>query len=415
MAGPKVVVTGGSGCLGSAVIQCLRDRLPDASLFALDISTPTTDSNNTPRVEYLQADICDASAIARIIGQIQPQVIIHTAGLVPSAAKRLGVGDAGLRKVNIEGTQNVLDAAKTAGSVIAFVHTSSCDVVKGDSWGDLKNVNESITPPQKFDEVYAETKAVSEHMVLSSASSYFKTAAIRTYGIIGSNDNNLVPLMAVTPRRISLGKGTNLYDFTCAENAALAHVLAVENLLSPSDEGSPSANGKAFFVTDQKPIPMRRLMEMIWECLDHGQVQHDSEEIQGNPIVVPIFLAYAIIWIMSLVAKAFRKPPFVTTDELGAGVSVRYFDNSLARDVLGYVPRARLEDSIRDAFSYLSCGNSDDDRNGWKIIRPLKVLPVDASFLDKLDNQSIARSHRYEGVAIVKSSLTREEISNAPL
>lgn len=64
--------------------------------------------------------------------------------------------------------------------------------------------------------------------------------------------------------------------------------------------------------------------------------------------------------------------------------------------------------------SYLSCGNSDDDRNGWKIIRPLKVLPVDASFPYKLDNQSIARSHRHEGVAIVKSSLTREEISNAP-
>lgn len=186
-------------------------------------------------------------------------------------------------------------------------------------------------------------------MVLSSASSSFKTTAIRTNGIIGPNDNNIIPLMAVAPRRISFGKGTNLYDFTSAENAAFAHVLAVENLLSTPREGSVSANGKAFFVTDQRPMPIRRLMEMIWECLDHGQVQHDSEQIQVKPFVVPISLAYAIIWIMSLLAKALRKPPMVTTDELGDGASVRYFDNSLARDVLGYVPRAKLEDSIADA------------------------------------------------------------------
>ncbi|TID22302.1 putative hexaprenyl pyrophosphate synthase [Venturia nashicola] len=348
MANPTVLITGSSGCLGGAVIQCLRDRLPDASLFALDISTPTTDKS-TPGVEYLQADICDTSAIPKILSRIQPQVIIHTAGLVPSAAWRLGVGDAGLRAVNTEGTQNLLDAARAAGSVVAFVYTSSCVVVKGDNWMDLEYVNESITPPQKFDELYAETKAIAEHKVLSSASSGFKTAAIRPCGIIGPNDNTLVPVMAVTPRRISIGRGTNLYDFTSAENAALAHVLAVENLLSPSKEGSLSANGKAFFVTDQRPMPMRRLMEMIWECLDHGQVQTNSEEIQGNPVVVPIVFVYALVWIVSLVANAFGKVPMFTAADLGAGVSARYFDNSLARDVLGYVPRARLEDSIRDA------------------------------------------------------------------
>lgn len=161
MASPKIVITGGSGCLGIAIFQCLRGRLPDVSLFVLDISTPATNGNSTPGVEYHQVDVCDASAISGLIAQIQPQVIVHTAGLVPSAAKRLGVGDAGLRKVNVGGTQNVLDAAKNAGSVIAFIHTSSCDVIKGDSWGHLRYVNESTTPPQKSDQVYAETKVLS--------------------------------------------------------------------------------------------------------------------------------------------------------------------------------------------------------------------------------------------------------------
>jgi len=160
MASLKVVVTGGSGCLGIAIVQRLRNRLPHALIHVLDISIPIKNGDSSSGVEYHQADVCDALAISSLITQIKPEVVIHTAGLIPSAAKRLGVGDVGLRKVNIDGTQNILNAAKSAGSVVAFVYTSSCDVVKGDSWGNLSNVDESITPPQKFDETYPETKVL---------------------------------------------------------------------------------------------------------------------------------------------------------------------------------------------------------------------------------------------------------------
>jgi nucleoside-diphosphate-sugar epimerase len=91
---------------------------------------------------------------------------------------------------------------------------------------------------------------------------------------------------------------------------------------------------------------MRRFMEMVWDCLDYGQVQSNDEEIQRPPFVIPVPLAYGIIWCLSLLAKLLRIPSWITTDELGNGVSVRYFDNSLARDVLGYIPENKLEDSI---------------------------------------------------------------------
>jgi sterol-4alpha-carboxylate 3-dehydrogenase (decarboxylating) len=158
MASFKVVITGGSGCLGIAIVQCLQARLPHALVCVLDVSTPFVDGSGVSDVDYHQVDVCDATAISNIITQIQPRVVIHTAGLIPSAAKRLGVGDVRLRKVNVEGTQNVLNAARSAASVVAFVHTSSCDVIKDDSWRDLSNANESITPPQKFNDAYAETK-----------------------------------------------------------------------------------------------------------------------------------------------------------------------------------------------------------------------------------------------------------------
>jgi sterol-4alpha-carboxylate 3-dehydrogenase (decarboxylating) len=192
-------------------------------------------------------------------------------------------------------------------------------------------------------------QAIAEHIVLSSASSSFKATAIRSHGIIGSNDNNIVPLLATAPRGISFGPGTNLYDFSSASNVALAHVLAVENLLSSSVEAAKSANGKAFFVTDGRPLPMRKIMEMIWECLDHDQIQSKTGKNQPSPFVIPVGLAYSIIWFLSSLAKALGQKPWISAGELGDSVSVRYFDNSRARDVLGYVPESKLEESIQAA------------------------------------------------------------------
>jgi sterol-4alpha-carboxylate 3-dehydrogenase (decarboxylating) len=125
-------------------------------IFVLDLSIHF--NSNTSNVVYHQIDICDATALSHLINNIQPQVLIHSAALIPNAAKRLGVGCEGLRRVNIQGTRNVLRAAKDTGSVQAFVYTSSCDVVKGDSWANLVNVDESCPLPQVFDEIYPETK-----------------------------------------------------------------------------------------------------------------------------------------------------------------------------------------------------------------------------------------------------------------
>jgi sterol-4alpha-carboxylate 3-dehydrogenase (decarboxylating) len=186
-------------------------------------------------------------------------------------------------------------------------------------------------------------------LVLSAASSQFKTTSIRSHGIIGLNDTNIVPLLAAAPRNISLGPGTNLFDFSSANNVALAHALAVENLLSSSTDPKKSANGKAFFVTDERPLQLRQITDMVWDCLDHSGVQNNTLTKRTFKFVIPIPIAYCIIWLLSFLAKLMGKEPKLSTSELGDSVSVRYFNNSRAREVLGYVPVAKLEDSIRDA------------------------------------------------------------------
>jgi sterol-4alpha-carboxylate 3-dehydrogenase (decarboxylating) len=164
----SIVVTGGLGCVGLAVTKCLLARISGAKIHILDVSLPASrdsfsfseEIETNPFVEYHKVNVTDYASTAAILQTVKPQVVIHTAGLVPNAARQLGFGDAYVEKVNVDGTRNVLNAARDAG-VKAFVLTSSCDVVKRNSWKDLINVSErpdDLDETEPFDSNYPATK-----------------------------------------------------------------------------------------------------------------------------------------------------------------------------------------------------------------------------------------------------------------
>lgn len=175
---------------------------------------------------------------------------------------------------------------------------------------------------------------------------------------MGTLDQNLFPLVATSPRKVSLGSGRNLYDFSSADNVGLAHVLAMNNLLGlysaigdgkqddddDDAERRESANRRAFFVTDGNPKPFRELQEMIWRVVDD-----DPEGSYGKYTVIPVWLFKAIIRVAGLFGKAAISP-----QEVGDAVSVRYYDIGEARRVLGYRPEQNkgLEESMKDAFEW---------------------------------------------------------------
>lgn len=171
----SVIITGGLGCVGLAITSCLSKRLTHASLHILDVSLPNDrhDFENNDHEEderlnkdvtqYHKIDVTDYASILEVFRVVKPRVVIHTAALIPNAAKELGVGDEGLTKTNVDGTQNVLDAARDVGAEV-LVLTSSCDVVKKNSWKDLVNVSEKdddLDANAQWDEKYPETKVTS--------------------------------------------------------------------------------------------------------------------------------------------------------------------------------------------------------------------------------------------------------------
>lgn len=160
--GKTILVTGGSGQIGIAILQDLQSHHSTATLHSLDLSIPaTTDARHISAVHYHAGSITDREVVNSLLGDVTPEVVFHTAGLIPQIAARLGKNT--LRdylEVNFEGTKIVLQESKANG-VRAFVLTSSADVVKGNSWDDLDGVDESFPVPKTFDGWYAESKVSS--------------------------------------------------------------------------------------------------------------------------------------------------------------------------------------------------------------------------------------------------------------
>ncbi|KAK7205097.1 putative hydroxysteroid dehydrogenase [Myxozyma melibiosi] len=343
-----ILLTGGTGCVGYAVTKALFAHYAASkpTLHILDIATPSPSASTfvVDVAQYHTADITDAAAVSALIASLAPDVIVHSAAVIPSAAGKARMSKQRLREVNVGGTRNVLEAAEKCGNVKAVVYTSSCDAVKPDSWMDFVNATEKDTADlvdaAKWDGDYARTKADAEKLVLSS-SWHFNTCAIRTHAVIGTHDQNLFPLIATSPRNISIGSGKNLYDFTSADNVGLAHVLAVDNLLS----ASATANRLAFFVTDGDPRPFRELQEMIWRTVDSSSSSSSSSppSTSTSYTKLPSWLVAGILRFIALFTT-----PAVSAAEIGDACATRYYDISLAKEVLGYVPGKTLLESMAD-------------------------------------------------------------------
>ncbi len=232
----KIIVTGGAGFIGSAVIRHIISQTDhevvnvDKLTYAANLETLESVSGDA-RYVFEQVDICDFEAMTRIFNQHQPDAIMHLAA--ESHVDRSIDGSKVFMETNVMGTYTLLEVARGYWNELendrkeAFrFHHISTDEVYG-SLGPTGLFTE--TTPYQPNSPYSSSKAASDHLV---------RAWHHTYGlpVVTSNCSNnyglyqfpekLVPLMilnALEGKPLPVyGKGDNVRDWLHVEDHASA-------------------------------------------------------------------------------------------------------------------------------------------------------------------------------------------------
>ncbi|XP_014556744.1 hypothetical protein COCVIDRAFT_99091 [Bipolaris victoriae FI3] len=339
MDSPHILITGGSGFLGTSIISALLNTTK-YTITALDISLPslgTQTFSSNPRVRYTRCDILDVPSLSKVFAETKPTAVIHTAGIFYVGTRRYSMKDRDtVFKVNVEGTRNVLEASKEH-DVKAFVYTSSIAVLCDDFSRDFKNADETW-PLGNTDTTYGQSKALAESLVLSSNSPSFATTALRPAPIFGPTDRICIPTIHAcidagqTP--FILGPGTNLQDYVYVDNVAHAHVLALENLLSTAR----TAAGEAMFISNNEPVTARALCLAIWR--EFGHVPKFEVQL---PVVLARWMGIAAEW----TAWAMGSEANLSRGMVSEGCRDCYVSVEKARRLIGYEAKVGLEEGIK--------------------------------------------------------------------
>jgi hypothetical protein len=137
------------------IIPALKEQYTDCQIFVLDLKSPLTPSHDVE--EYFAVDITAEEEVKKILAQIRPHAVVHTAGITTLLHDRYSRRiEKHVRHVNIGGTRVMLSAAKEAGCK-AFVFTSSCCVVTDALRGYYANIDEEY-PVSTESLMYGESK-----------------------------------------------------------------------------------------------------------------------------------------------------------------------------------------------------------------------------------------------------------------
>ncbi|HHA1932793.1 TPA: dTDP-glucose 4,6-dehydratase [Enterobacter ludwigii] len=241
----KILVTGGAGFIGSAVVRHIIKNTQDEVVnvdkltYAGNLES-LTEVSDSARYVFEHADICDKSAMDRIFAEHKPDAVMHLAA--ESHVDRSITGPAAFIETNIVGTYILLEAARAYWSTLddaakkafRFHHISTDEV-----YGDLPHPDEY--PVSTDLPLFTETTAYapsSPYSASKASSDHLVRAWLRTYGfptIVTNCSNNygpyhfpekLIPLVilnALDGKPLPIyGKGDQIRDWLYVEDHARA-------------------------------------------------------------------------------------------------------------------------------------------------------------------------------------------------
>ena len=281
----KYLVTGGAGFIGSNLVRFILQQGHDAAV--LDNFATGKRENLTEiadRIELIEGDIRDRSAVDQAVAGCA--AIFHEAAL--GSVPRSVEDPVTSHDVNVNGTINVLEAARAAGvRRIVFAASSS-------AYGDQKESpkHEAMVPLPISP--YAAGKVACEAYLRGYAAVYgLETLCLRYFNVFGPRQDPLGAYAAVIPAFVSrllrgespvvFGDGEQSRDFCYIDNVCRANWLAAN---APAE----ACNGAALNIACNRRTSLNEILDLLGELLDSdiqaeytdpraGDVKHSLAEV----------------------------------------------------------------------------------------------------------------------------------------
>lgn len=316
----KIAVSGATGHVGMNLIPLLKDAAYEMSLLSHENSL----LSDQPGVEIYHGDVLEPDSLSYFVSGAS--VVIHLAAVVTIKKRAPGI-----LNVNINGTRNMLEAARKAGAK-KFIHVSSIHSMNVHPLNQPLDESRALNLKSPTD--YDRSKAISEKMVMESASEEFSTVILNPTAILGPNDYK-PSLLGRALIKFYQGKIPVLlnggYNWVDVRDVAMAINSAINN--------APS--GSKF------------LLGGHWKSLhDLCNVIH---ELGGTPcprLMVPFTLAKRWAGFMEMLPGNFTENALFTSTSLEyLQYSHRHIMTGKAEKMLGYRTRP-FEESVEDTIAW---------------------------------------------------------------
>lgn len=314
----KILVTGGTGFTGKALVRRLLDDRHQ--VVALDYKEGLkTQELRDWGAEVVIGSVTDRELMDRCTRGVD--VVHHLA----AAFRELDVDDDYYREVNVGGTRNALDAA-VANGVKKFVYCSTCGV-----HGNVDNPPADENAPINAADYYQQTKYDAEPIVLQYHARGLPSVILRPAAIYGPGDPERFFMIF---RRVArgafamFGNGSTLYHPLYIDNLVDAFVLAQQ---------PGKGDGEAYLIADEHYLSIEELVRAVGRAVDV------DVRIRHFPLL-PLIVAGHVF---EKICRPLHLTPPIFPRRVDWFRQNRAFDISKAKRQLGYDPRVGLDEGLR--------------------------------------------------------------------